>query len=159
MAKTNFERMIDLVNEVFDTKNDPGQISVTPEDRAKLEQIHEYTLNEVDYGDGPVMWLLLIPTTTSLMNRFVSTEISEQQLLDLTPIGEKYDALYLCSATSLPEYRGKGLAKQVCLDAIAHIRADHPIAILFVWPFSKDGDGLASALAKTLDLPLLKRKD
>jgi ribosomal protein S18 acetylase RimI-like enzyme len=159
MAKTNFERMIDLVNEVFDTKNDPGQISVTPEDRAKLEQIHEYTLNEVDYGDGPVMWLLLIPTTTGHMNRFVSTEISEQQLLDLTPIGEKYDALYLCSATSLPEYRGKGLAKQVCLDAIAHIRADHPIASLFVWPFSKDGDGLASALAKTLDLPLLKRKD
>ncbi len=159
MAKTNFERMIDLVNEVFDTKNDPGQISVTPDDREKLELIHEYTLNEVDYGDGPVMWLLLIPTTTGLMKRFVSKEISEQELLDLTPIGVKYDALYLCSATSLPEYRGKGLAKRVCLDAIAHIRADHPIASLFVWPFSKDGDGLACALAKALGLPLLKRKD
>jgi len=158
MALSNFERMIQLVTEVFDAKNDPGQISVTDKDREKLEQIHKATMSEVNYGKGPVAWLLIIPTITELMNKFVSGAITEQELLDLTPPNVPYNAIYLCSASVLEEYRSKGIAKKTVIKAIESIRKDNDIKALFVWPFSTEGDLLAEALSKSLGLPLYKRK-
>jgi hypothetical protein len=66
--------------------------------------------------------------------------------------------LYLCSASVLPEFRKKGLAKQVCMDAIKSIRKDHNISTLFYWPFSDEGKLLAAAVAKETGLPLLEKK-
>jgi hypothetical protein len=158
MPKTNFERMIELAEEVFSAHNDPAQLDVNQEVITQLERIHPATLSEHTDGDGPVVWILLIPTTTALMNQFINAEISETDLLNNTPLNEKYDALYLCSALVLPEYRRKGLAKQIALEAIQHIRADHPIQTLFTWNFSKEGALLAESLAKQEALPLLNRK-
>jgi ribosomal protein S18 acetylase RimI-like enzyme len=157
MAKSNFERMIQLVTEVFDTKNDPDQLDVNQEVIEHLHRIHPATMSEYDDGNGPVAWILLIPTTLGIMNRFVAGEITEQQLLDLTPMDKRYEAIYLCSATVLEEYREKGIAKKLTMEAIERIRKDHPIKSLFVWPFSKEGDILAEKLALSLELPLAKR--
>ena len=157
MAKSNFERMIQLVTEVFDTKNDPDQLDVDQQVIEHLQLLHPATMSEYDDGNGPVAWILLIPTTLEIMNRFVAGEITEQQLLDLTPINKPYEAIYLCSATVLEEYRGKGIAKKLTMDAIEQIRKDNPIKSLFVWPFSKEGDILAEKLALSLGLPLAKR--
>src|SRR5271170_6565505 len=107
----NFERMIALVNDFFDSRNDPDQISVTAADRDKLERIHPATMSELANEDGPIVWILLIPTTQAIMDRFIKGEITEQQLLDETHTGVGYDVIYLCSASVLPEYRHKGLAK------------------------------------------------
>lgn len=158
MAKSNFERMIQLANDVFDTRSDPNQLDVDEQVIARLQQIHPSTVSEYDDGNGPVIWILLIPTTHDVMNRFVAGEITEQQLLDLTPAGGSYDAIYLCSAMVLEEYRGKGIAKKLTLDAIDNIRKDHPIKALFVWPFTPEGDGMAAAIARYTHLPLLVRK-
>jgi ribosomal protein S18 acetylase RimI-like enzyme len=153
----NLKRMLQLVNEFFDTKNDPDQLQVTEEDRKQLEAIHPATMTEYVEGDGPVLWILLIPTTHDLMNRFIKAEISETQLLHRTPIGGSYDALYLCSASVLPEYRRKGLAKRMAMQAINEIRETHPLASLFTWPFSDEGKALAAALAEDCGLPLYER--
>ncbi len=158
MPKTNFERMIELAEEVFSAHNDPSQLDVNQEVIAQLERIHPATLSDYTDGDGPVVWILLIPTTTALMNQFIKAEISETELLNNTPLNEKYDALYLCSALVLPEYRRKGLAKKIALEAIQQIRADHPIQALFTWNFSKEGALLAESIAKHEALPLLNRK-
>ena len=154
---TNFERMIQLAEEVFATKNDLDQLDVNQEVIERLHKMHPSTLSEYDDGNGPVAWILLIPTTTELMNRFLESEISEKELFDLTPLNIKYDALYLCSAMVLEEYRRKGITKRLALEAIQNIRKDHPLKSLFVWPFSREGDLASETLARLVSLPLYKR--
>lgn len=154
----NYERMIQLVTEFFDTKNDPDQISVTEEERDKLYKIHPATLSELANEDGPMVWILIIPTTQAIMERFIKGEISEKKLLEETQPGATYEAIYLCSVFILPEYRHKGLAKKVGMEAISSIRKDHPIKSLFYWPFSNEGKALAGYAAKELGLSLFERK-
>jgi len=154
---TNFERMIQLAEEVFATKNDPDQLDVNQEVIERLHKMHPSTLSEYDDGNGPVAWILLIPTTTELMNRFLESEISEKELFDLTPLETTYEALYLCSAMVLEEYRRKGITKRLALEAIQNIRKDHPLKSLFVWPFSREGDLASETLARLVSLPLYKR--
>lgn len=71
MFSSNFERMINLAVETFAAHNDPNQLDVNEEVIKQLEQLHPATLSEHNEGDGPVVWILLIPTTTSLMNEFI----------------------------------------------------------------------------------------
>lgn len=159
MALSNFERMIQLAEDIFAYKSDPNQLDVDQEVIEKLHRIHPATLSEYDDGDGPVAWVLLIPTTLDLMHKFLEHKISEKELFDLTSEDTVYDALYLCSALVLEEYRRKGLTKQLSLTAIEKIRKDHPLKALFVWAFSKEGDLASEAIARIASLPLYKRTE
>src|SRR5437660_1649858 len=98
----NFTRMIELVTTVFDTRNDPDQISVTPDERERLQQIHPATMSELASEDGPIVWILVIPTTRVIMEQFLKGKISEKELLQKTDPGDTYNAVYLCSASVLP---------------------------------------------------------
>ena len=158
-AKSNFERMHQLAEKVFAVKSDPNQLNVNQNVIARLQKIHPATVSEENDGNGPVAWILLIPTTTELMNRFLQKEISEKELYKLTPLNATYEALYLCSALVLEEYRRQGIAKRLALNAIEKIRNDHPLKSLFVWAFTGEGDLAADALARLVSLPLYKRVD
>ncbi|HET6559474.1 MAG TPA: hypothetical protein VFG54_19275 [Prolixibacteraceae bacterium] len=158
MAPSNFERLVQLADDVFAVKNDPSQLDVNDDVLAKLRQMHPATVADKDDGNGPVAWVLVIPTTLELMNRFVKGEISEKELFDLTPIEATYEALYLCAALVLEEYRRKGIAHQLTLKAAENIRKDHPLKCLFVWPFSNEGDELAEIIAREISLPLFRRQ-
>ena len=149
--------MLQLIDEVFATRNDPDQIQVTQKQLKKLGAIHSATLSEYANQEGPLIWILMIPTTTVIMTEFLSGKISEKGLLKKTKPGISYDCIYLCSATTLAEYRGKGKTKQVCLEAIERIMKDHPIKTLFVWPFSAEGRRLADSLANACGLKLLEK--
>jgi len=157
MPLSNYERMIQLADEVFAVKNDPDQLDVNEDVLDHLREIHPATVSEYDDGNGPVAWILLIPTTHELMNQFIEGIISEKDLYEMTPLDTKYEALYLCSAMVLEEYRRKGIAKRLTLNAFESIRKDHPIKSLFVWTFSKEGLLGAQALARETSLPLLQR--
>jgi hypothetical protein len=156
--KSNYERLIELADEVFAVRQDPEQLDVDEMVIEKLQSIHRATLSDKDFGDGPVLWILLIPTTTVLMNKFIHQEINEKELYELTQPNQKYDAVYLCSALVLEEYRHKGYAKEVTINAINEIAKDHPIKGLFYWPFTEGGLHTAQAVAKELNLPLYERK-
>ena len=157
MALSNFERMLQLADEVFATKNDPEQLDVNEKVIEHLQQIHRATVSEYDDGNGPVAWILLLPTTSELMYQFLEQKISEKELYEKTPLNISYDALYLCSAMVLEEYRRKGIAKKLTLAAVESIQKIHPIKSLFVWSFSKEGDLGAVALGEITSLPLYKR--
>lgn len=157
MAPGNFERMIQLAEDVFAVRNDPDQIDVNEDVLERLRSIHPSTVSEYNEGNGPAAWLLVIPTTTELMLRFLEHKISERELFDLTPLHSKYEALYLCSAMVLEEYRRKGITKRLALKAIEEIRKDHPLKAMFVWSFTEEGDLAADALAKAVKLPLYKK--
>jgi ribosomal protein S18 acetylase RimI-like enzyme len=158
MPKSNFERMIELADEVFNTRQDPNQLDVNEEVIAQLQALNPATLSEYDDGNGPVVWILLIPTTQGLMSRFLEGDITEKELLDLTSADAEFEAIYLCSALVLAEYRRKGIAKRLTLEAIEKIRRTNPIKWLFVWTFSKEGELGADAVAKETGLKLFKRK-
>jgi ribosomal protein S18 acetylase RimI-like enzyme len=156
---TNLERMIALADKFFGAKNDPEQLAVDEQVMRKLKELHPATLGELTEGDGPVAWLLVVPTTRLLMERFLMKEIGERALLRLTDPRGPFDALYLCSALVLPEYRGKGVAKNLTMQAIRAIQRDHPIEQLFYWAFSVEGTRLAQTVAGEAGLPLFRRED
>lgn len=149
--------MIQLADEVFAVRSDPDQLDVNEDVLQRLRRIHPSTVSEYDDGNGPAAWLLLIPTTTELMQRFLEHKLTEKEMFDQTLLDTTYDALYLCSAMVLEEYRRRGIIKQLALKAIEEIRKDHPVKTLFVWSFTQEGDKAAEALAKCVSLPLLKR--
>lgn len=153
----HFQRMIQLADEFFATRNDPEQLDVNQEVIQRLGEIHPATLSEDIEGDGPVVWILMIPTTEETMQRFIQGAINESELLNETKPGLNYDAIYLCSALVLPEFRGQGRAFRIAADAISAIRKDHPIRFLYSWNFSEEGRRLAKRLALTNGLPLLEK--
>ena len=150
--------MIELADEFFEAKSDPMQISVDTGTMKLLKRIHPSTMAEIANGDGPIAWVLVIPTTEKIMKEFISKTINEHQLLQRTHPGLNYDALYLCSALVLPEERGKGLATSLLIQSIESIKRKYPITSLFYWGFSSEGKKLATAVAKEFGLPLYARK-
>jgi predicted GNAT family acetyltransferase len=157
MALSNFERLIQLADEVFAVKSDPSQLDVNQEVLERLYQLHPATVSEYNEGNGPVAWVLLIPTTLHLMNQFLENKISEKELFNLTPLDTKYEAVYLCSALVLDEFRRKGITKKLALNAIEEMRKEHPLKAAFVWAFSPEGDLAAETIAHQTSLPLNKR--
>jgi GNAT superfamily N-acetyltransferase len=157
MALSNFERLIQLADEVFSVKSDPSQLDVNQEVLDRLHLLHPATVSAEDFGNGPVAWVLLIPTTIDLMNRFLSGEISEKELFYLTPVNNQYEAIYLCSALVLEEYRRKGITRKLALKAIEKIRQKHPLKSAFVWAFSSEGDLAAESIVRIAGLQLFKR--
>jgi len=157
MALSNFERMIRLSDEVFSSRSDPNQLNVNENVMENLQRIHPDTISEYDDGNGPICWILCIPTTLNLMTQFIDQKISEIELYELTPLNTKYEAIYLCSALLLEEFRGKGIAQKLCVTAIENIKRDHSIKALFYWSFSKEGEKLAEKISGLVGLTLHKR--
>jgi GNAT superfamily N-acetyltransferase len=149
--------MMQLADEFFHTKSDPDQISVTEEIITTLRTLHPATLTEERNEDGPIAWMLVIPTTHKIMEEFIAGKLSERELLERTTPGRQFDAIYLCSALVLPEHRRKGIATRLLTNAVQEIRSDHPIRSLFYWAFSTEGERLAVAVSKHVGLPLYRR--
>lgn len=156
---SNYDRLIKLAEEVFAVKKDPEQLDVDDKVIKRLIKIHPATVSEYVDGDGPVAWLLIIPTTNELMNSFIKAEISEKELFDQTLPGIEYQSIYLCSALVLEEYRRKGIIRNMAVDAINNIKEEHPISSLFIWPFTTEGDLVSDNISHMTGLPLFKRND
>jgi hypothetical protein len=157
MPAGNIERLIQLADEVFAVKSDPEQLDVNQAIIERLKMIHPSTLMEQRDENGPVAWVLIIPTTTVLMQLFLQKEITEKELFHLTPLHAAYDAIYLCSALVLDEYRRKGIVTRLAIQAINDISHSHPIKCLFVWPFNEQGNAVAEKIARLSRLTLFKR--
>ena len=157
MGLSNYERMIQLADEVFSSRTDPDQLNMDENVMQHLQLIHADTMSGYDDGNGPVCWILCIPTTLDLMTKFIDQKISERELYELTPLNTNYEAIYLCSALLLEEFRGKGIAQRLAVKSIESIKIDHPIKALFFWAFSKEGEKLAEKVSGLISLPLYKR--
>lgn len=149
--------MLGLVDEVFASRNDPEQLDVNEAVINRLQRIHPACVSEYQEGNGPLVWVLIFPSTTDLMQDFVSARISEKELFEQTPEKGPYTSLYLCSALVLPEHRHKGLCTSLSVQAVQAICRENPIQALFVWPFSKAGERLAEQIAHSSGLKLYKR--
>lgn len=158
MNSVNLGRMIRLAEQTFEARNDPDQLDVDEDVIRRLTDLHPATLSERNEGDGPVIWILLIPTTLETMELFIQAAIGERELLARTRPGDRFEAIYLCSALVLPEFRNRGYALELSLHALAALRENQPVSHLYVWPFSEAGLALAKRLSKETGLALKIRK-
>ena len=157
MPLTNFERMIQLADDIFDTKSDPEQLDVNEDVLNRLKELHPGSVSEKANENGPIAWILLIPTTHKLMESFLAGDISEKELFYLTNPGEQFDCIYLCSAMVLSEFRKQGITTDLTTAAIKNISKTHQIKALFVWAFSEEGKLSAHKIAANLNLPLFEK--
>lgn len=154
---SNYERLIRLAEESFDPANNPDVLDVDEAALERLRQIDSATVSEESDENGPVAWILIFPTTSELMEAFVRKEISESELLYRSPLDADYDAVYLCSALVLEEYRRRGITKRLAENALEKLMAKFPIRTLFAWPFSNEGRLAAEKIAHDMNLSLIFR--
>lgn len=155
--KSNLKRMIELVDEVFNVKNDPDQLDIDEEVMRRLLEIHPASVSEIADDNGPITWLIIFPTLDDLIKKFVRKEITEKELFYKTIPKADYQCIYLCSVVTLPEFRKRGLTIDMTLRAIEQIREDHYITSLCVWAFTHEGNYMAEKLSEITSLPLIKR--
>ena len=153
----NLKRLLELVDDVFETRNDPTQIAFSEADMEKMESLYSGCLQEAANADGPISWVAVIPTSLELMNLFVQGELTERQLFEATEATTPKQAVYLCSAIVLPEFRRSGIAFDLSVNSIRTIQEDRPIEAAFVWSFTEEGESLARKVASTCSLPLFVR--
>ncbi len=73
MSENNFERMIALAESTFDAHNDKRQLDIDEEIMEQLFAIHPASVSEYTEGNGPLIWVLLIPTTDENMKLFLES--------------------------------------------------------------------------------------
>jgi hypothetical protein len=149
--------MYELIDDVFDTQNDSTQLRFSENDIEKLISLSPHTLQEAANEDGPYAWISVFPTSQDLMNQFLSEQINERQLFDLTNKEDNNEVVYLCSAIVLPEFRNQGLALKLTIQAIEALQLSYPIRVALVWPFSDNGFRLAEKAAEACGLSLRAR--
>lgn len=140
------QKMSEIAEKIFVTQDDPNQIPITQESKDKLDKLTPHWLKyRLDENNNPIAWVVVVPTTKEIAQRFLNGSITEKQILDETAPMDKYSALYLCSTITIPEHRNKGLATELIKEAIYNISKTDDY-ILFAWPFSIEGTGLIEKL-------------
>jgi|CXWK01.1.fsa_nt_gi predicted GNAT family acetyltransferase len=157
MKKETFDKFLKISEDFFGSQTDPSQIPINEDSRNKLRLIHPDTLiYKVDENENPIGWTVTIPTSIEVMRKFVNNEITEKELLDIAVAEKKFDALYLCATFVLPEFRGKGHAKEMRLRAIHTLSQGRDIP-LYCWIYSDEGKKLVESVSKTFGKHILNR--
>jgi len=139
--------LVVATDEIFHTESDDTQIPASQESREKFFALDSHCLAvDVDDAGEPRGHVLLIPTQRALVERFLKSEITEKEMFDLTQKSDSYDALYLCSALTMPKYRRRGVALNLLTTTVEKFTSRYPIDLIFAWPYSDEGMKLGRAL-------------
>lgn len=103
----------------------------------------------------------MLPCTKELMGKFLSGEISENEMVEeikLKVNRNNFDAIYLCSSFIKPEFRGKGLSVEARIKTIRKVTSKMKIKpILFYEPYTKEGEKSCKKVAEILGFELRKK--
>lgn len=157
MDERILKKMLVLAEAFFGTAQDSSQIPITRLSFEKLQALHSKTVVYRLIGSEPVSWVVVLPTSRELASKFLAGQISERDLLEMTVPVSTYEALYLCAAFTVPEYRRKGYAVRLfreALDSIPQVSN----ALLFAWPYSEEGRLLIGELEVILGRAILRRE-
>lgn len=157
MDEVILEKILNTAERFFGTVNDPEQMPVSKESLYKLQKLHPKTFLYKTLNNEPVSWTVVLPTSKELAEKFIQGKINERELLDMTEPKKEYEALYLCSAFTVPEHRRKGYAIEMlkeAIDGIPHAAK----AEFFVWPYSEEGGAVIKKLEEILGRKIKIRK-
>lgn len=149
--------MMKLAEQYFGTESDLEQIPITKESVQKLQQLHDKTIVAKLVGKEPISWVVVLPTSLVLADRFLTKQINERELLDQTKPESLYEALYLCSAFTVPVHQRHGFALELTKEAINSIPCTKEVKF-FAWPYSSEGELLLKKLSADLDRKIFLRK-
>ena len=150
------EKTLAIAEQFFGSQEHPDYIPITKESAQKFERLNpNFMVYKLKDGE-PISWILVLPTSLNLMNQFIKGDINERQLLDLTQPETKYEALYLCSAFTVPEYRRHGYVLEMFKEAIEKISHTENFT-LFAWPVTQEGKELSIKLESILGHKILLR--
>ena len=150
-------RTMAIAEEFFGTAQDPRQIPINLESYKKLVALWRGAFSyELDEAGEPVSWIVVVPTQRKLAGEFMAGMITEKQLFERTETAEKYDALYLCSAFTVPDQRGKRLAHNLMCKAIEQAPL-LPNPLLFAWPTTMQGEKMVKSMEGTIGRPIARR--
>ncbi|AKM84183.1 TPA: hypothetical protein DCZ46_04090 [Candidatus Campbellbacteria bacterium] len=149
----------EIAESIFKSAEDPNQMPINEESRKKLKKLSDDSLlYKIDEKENLISWVVTIPTSTEIMDKFLAKEINEKELFEQTKPNTEYDALYLCAIVTAPEYRNKGYAKEMTLEAISRFEKTKDLKV-FAWPTSKEGLNLARNLEKETGRKIYLRID
>ena len=155
MKAANYQRLLELADQLFNTKSDPEQLDVNEHVIETLQDIAPVLVHEHQIDHEAVAWITLIPSNETLTEAFIQGAISEKNYFEKSVVLSAFDTIYLCSAIVLEEFRHQGIVSQHCKAAIEHMRIQHKIKQLAAWPFTAEGLSCARAIAHRLELPLI----
>jgi len=95
-------------------------------------------------------WLVSVPTTRELADKFLNGEIGEQSLLEMTPRLSEYDTVYLCAAATLPEYRRQGVSKKLTNEAFSRLPLSADFEV-YIWPTTPEGFAVTEKFKQETD--------
>lgn len=149
------EKMNAMAIELFHTENDDTQASPTLEKSLQVINKEKYNFISVNNDkDEPIAWSLVMPTSLEVMDNFLSEEITERELLEISRTDNKFEALYLFSVIVLPEYRRKGLGQFLFKTQIEYFKERYDITEVYSWWFSEEGKKLGDSLEKDLGIEI-----
>lgn len=144
------QKTLEITEQFYGTASHPEQIPIIKDSFDKLMSLHPEAIKlKADENGEPLSWVVVIPTGKDLMEKFLKNEITEKELFDRAVEEKKFEALYLCSAFTIPEYRGKGYAKELLKEAINEFAPTDTIP-LYGWIYSKEGEKLVKVLGQEL---------
>ncbi len=140
------DESIRVAEDAFETSASLDQIPATQETFNKLKSLDP---NSILYDVSPEnklrAWVVVVPTSKDLMNKFLSKEIGERGVLDMSVPGNEYSSVYLCAAVTLPEYRRQGIANTLIKEAVSRMPLSQDCEF-FGWPTSVEGEMLVKKL-------------
>ena len=158
LTSKQLEKTLEIAEKFYGTSSDPEQIPITKDSFVRLMSIHQEAIKlETDGDDNPISWVVVVPTSKENMELFLENKVNEKELFDKAVDEKSFEALYLCSAFTIPEYRGMGYAKKLLMDAINEFASEKSVE-LYAWVYSKEGESLIKALIKDLDREIKIRK-
>jgi hypothetical protein len=147
MDEKILNKIIAVDEKFFRTTNDSQQIPITKEALDKILQLHSKAFLYKLENNEPISWVVVVPTSKDLADKFLNDEISERELLDLSKPQPVYEAIYLCSATTMPEHRRKGYVMKMMKEVILAIPHTEDVK-LFAWAYSPEGKSLMEKAAR-----------
>src|SRR3989344_1845041 len=103
MDEKVLSKMLNIAEKFFGTARDTHQIPITMESFYRLQRLHPKTIVYRLESGEPISWVVVLPTQTKLMEKFLTGELDERELLDMTKPQNQYEAIYLCAAFTVPE--------------------------------------------------------
>lgn len=153
LSSIHLSNALFIAERAFNTQASSFQIDLT-------DQNIQWTLQNI-----PFCWTLILadnecvgsaavlPTPTSTMKQFLSSEISENDLIEQAKVAVDRirfaESLYLSGVTVLPKFQRQGLGTQALIHAIEATQNSIPSAQhLYYWPHSAEGVALIEKLQK-----------
>lgn len=127
---------------------DENMVSPTLENDLSVQGLEKNNFVCYKENEIPIAWSLVLPTSKEIKNKFLKEEINEKQLFEASIKNPSFESLYLFVAIVLPDYRRKGLAKELISYQIKSFKDKYKITDFFAWIFSTEGEKLVKSLEK-----------